>query len=219
MTADLQRAWATGAREGLLEGVSAGGMPVLTAFSRLPEIGWGVAVAIPLAELTRPAVRSALTSLAVGLTFLAAGLGLAQLVARGITRPIVSLLGLAAAADHGDVDGPAVPALGLPEADRLATALLTEARRCRAALAALLDGERRLRLVVAELNHRAKTRSPRSRRWRCRRRAARAATRRASPKPSPRGCRRSGGRMTCWPGWPGRAPRSARSCAPAWRPG
>ena len=97
-----------------------------------------------------------MTSLAVGLPFLAAGLGLAQLVARGITRPIVSLLGLAAAADHGDVDGPAVPALGLPEADRLATALLAEARRRRAALAALLDGERRLRLVVAELNHRAK---------------------------------------------------------------
>ena len=142
--------------EGLLETVSPEGIPVLTAFSRLPETGWGVAVAVPLAELTGPAVHAALTSLAVGLIFLVAGLGLARLVARGITRPILALLGLAAAADDGDIDGPAVPALGLPEADRLATALLGEARRRRVALAALLDNERRLRLVVAELNHRAK---------------------------------------------------------------
>lgn len=156
VTRDVLRAWTSGAAEGLLETVAPEGTPVLAAFSRLPEIGWGVAVAVPLAQVVQPAVRSAATSLMVGLTFLVAGLGLAQLVARGITRPILRLLGLAAAADQGDLDGPAVPVLGLPEADRLAAALLTEARRRRAALAALLDGERRLRLVVAELNHRAK---------------------------------------------------------------
>ncbi|TDH64143.1 hypothetical protein E2C06_01990 [Dankookia rubra] len=154
--AALLRAWGTGDAEGSLETAAAEGRPFLTAFSRVPGIGWGVAVAIPLAELTRPAVRSAVTSLAVGLAFLVLGLGLAHLVARGISRPILALVGLAASADEGHAGGAAVPALGLPEADRLADALLAEARRRRAALAALVEGERRLRLVVAELNHRAK---------------------------------------------------------------
>jgi two-component sensor histidine kinase len=156
VTDDLLGAWTTGAPEGVVRSASAEGIPVLTAYSRVPEIGWGVAVAVPQAELVRPAVRSALISLGVGLLLLALGLGLARLVARGITRPILSLLGLAAAAESKEIDGRASPDLGLPEADRLATALLGEARRRRAALAALLDSERRLRLVVAELNHRAK---------------------------------------------------------------
>jgi two-component sensor histidine kinase len=94
-----------------------------------------------------------MSSLAVGMGLLLGGLGMAQLVARGITGPITTLRRLAATADEGQ---PAPATTGLEETDDVAEALLTEARRRRAAMASLLDSERRLRLVVAELNHRAK---------------------------------------------------------------
>jgi two-component sensor histidine kinase len=82
-------------------------------------------------------------------------LGLARWLSLGIMRPILELLRLAAREEREEG---AVPegGLGLPEADRLAHALLVQARRRRAATAALVESERRLRLVVAELNHRAK---------------------------------------------------------------
>jgi two-component sensor histidine kinase len=126
---------------------------LVAAFRRLEGFGWTIAVGKPLAELTGPAWRKALTSLAVGLGLLGAGLGLAHQVARGITGPMSRLRSLAA----GAAEGHAVPIdTGLREADEVAEALLSEARHRRAAMASLLASERRLRLVVAELNHRAK---------------------------------------------------------------
>jgi hypothetical protein len=103
--------------------------------------------------LTGPAWRRALTFLAVGLGVLGLGLVLAHQVARGITGPITRLRALATVPAEGD----AVPIdTGLPETDEVGEALLSEARHRRAAMASLIDSERRLRLVIAELNHRAK---------------------------------------------------------------
>src|SRR5258708_445772 len=46
--------------EGTLENRSLEGMPVLSAFSHLPGIGWSVAIGLPRAELTEPALTAAL---------------------------------------------------------------------------------------------------------------------------------------------------------------
>ncbi|WP_431271153.1 sensor histidine kinase [Dankookia sp. P2] len=156
LTPELLHAWSTGAPEGTLETVSAEGAPVLAAFSRLPETGWGVTVAVPLAELTRPAWRSALVSLSLGAALLLLGIALARWLALGILRPVRALLRFSASLEAEGMDTAPLSALGLPEAERLATAQMAEARRRRAAMAAAIDSERRLRLVVAELNHRAK---------------------------------------------------------------
>ncbi|TPG53623.1 sensor histidine kinase [Roseomonas nepalensis] len=154
ITPDLLERWTSGASDGVLEAVSPDGVHVLTAFSRLPEpYGWGVAVAVPKATLTRSALISALTLLAIEAAVLTLGLLLAREIARGVLRPITDLLKLAASLDNL---APRARALGLPEADQLAQALLAETRQRRAATASLVDSERRLRLVVAELNHRAK---------------------------------------------------------------
>ncbi|MDO9714354.1 sensor histidine kinase [Paracraurococcus lichenis] len=156
LTPDLMERWMSGAAEGLLDGVSPDGVHVLTAFVRLPEpYGWGVAVAVPKATLTRPALRTAVALFAAELALLALGLLLARRIALGVLHPITDLLRFAATPD-GPTSPTVSPTLGLPEADRLAEALLAEARLRRAATASLVDSERRLRLVVAELNHRAK---------------------------------------------------------------
>ncbi|SDE25812.1 Two-component sensor histidine kinase, contains HisKA and HATPase domains [Belnapia rosea] len=155
VTPEFLATWSAGRVEGVAESISAEGIPVLTAYSRLPEIGWGVAVAVPTSELTRPALRAAVASLLVGTVLLASGLALARWAAGTVTRPFAALRRIAASAD--DVGGAPDPGgTGLPEADEVAEALRSGARRRRAATASLLESERRLRLVVAELNHRAK---------------------------------------------------------------
>ena len=156
VTADLMVPWQGGAPQGVLDALSPDGDHVLTAFVRLPEpFGWGVAVAVPEAALTRQALRTALGLLVAALALLGLGLLLARRISLGVLQPVTELLRFAAAPDG--VDPPAASRIRvLPEADRLAEALLAEARRRRAATASLMDSERRLRLVVAELNHRAK---------------------------------------------------------------
>ncbi|MFC4170252.1 sensor histidine kinase, partial [Teichococcus aestuarii] len=152
---DMRKAWLSGNTEVIAESSSPEGARTLTSFSRVPELGWGVAVAVPVADLARPARRAAVTSLFVGLALLTLGLAYTHWIARGVLQPIRDLLRRTAAPDDND-PGPAPAGLGLPEADALALAHLDEARRRRAATAALVDSERRLRLVVAELDHRAK---------------------------------------------------------------
>jgi two-component sensor histidine kinase len=153
---DFLRAWLSGAEDGLAKRTSPEGHRFLTAFARVPEIGWGVSTAVPVSELTGPAWRSALASLTAGLAVLLVGLVLVRWLALGIVRPILDLLGRTAAPDTDAVAAASSLRLGLPEADRLAAAHLEEARRRQAATMALIESERRLRLVVAELNHRAK---------------------------------------------------------------
>ncbi|WP_203073057.1 sensor histidine kinase [Falsiroseomonas ponticola] len=153
MPRDFMPAWAMGG-DGIVTTTTPEGRALLAAHARLPGSGWGVVVAVPMAELTRPAWRSALTSTGLGLALLLVGLGLAHRVSLSVTRPIAALRRLAAAPD-GDQGRLAQPT-GLAETDEVAAALREEARRRIDATAGLKDSERRLRLVVAELNHRAK---------------------------------------------------------------
>jgi two-component sensor histidine kinase len=148
------RAQIAARREGTAELEGLDGVRILAAWSPVEPHGRTVAVGIPVAELTAPAWRAVRWTLALGLALLVFGLIAAQIVARGVTRPIAALGRLAARPDAELADGP--QATGLPEADKVAAALLGAARDRRAATAALEESERRLRLVVAELNHRAK---------------------------------------------------------------
>ncbi len=153
MPQDFLPAWVMGG-DGIVTTATPDGAALLAAHARLAESGWGIVVAVPMAELTRPAWRSALTSIAIGAALLLLGLSLAHSVSLSVTRPIAALRRLAAAPD-GD-QGRTAPATGLAETDEVAAALRDQARRRVDATAGLKDSERRLRLVVAELNHRAK---------------------------------------------------------------
>ncbi|MDO9711878.1 sensor histidine kinase [Paracraurococcus lichenis] len=155
VTPEFLAVWLSGGPEGVVETVSPDGIPVLTAFTRLPEVGWGVVVAIPTSELTRPALEAAVASLLVGAVLLGFGLALARWAAKAVIQPFAALRRIAASADDAG-SAPDADGTGLPEADEVAEALRTQARCRRAATASLLESERRLRLVVAELNHRAK---------------------------------------------------------------
>lgn len=153
MPRDFTPAWAVGG-DGIVTSTTPEGAALLAAHARLPGSGWGVVVAVPMAQLTWPAWQSALTSTGVGLALLLLGLGLAHRISRSVTQPIATLRLLAAAPDRDQ--GRLSQATGLAETDEVAVALQAEARRRIDATAGLKDSERRLRLVVAELNHRAK---------------------------------------------------------------
>lgn len=153
---EVLRPWSRGESEASMLATGVDGLRTLTAFSRLSETGWGAAVAVPADQVTGPAVRNALASLVGGLVLLTVGLLLAQRIAGGVVRPMQRLLRVATEAENGGAAEAGAGTLGLPEADALAAAYLAEARKRRAATAAVIDSERRLRLVVAELNHRAK---------------------------------------------------------------
>lgn len=138
--------------DGVTRVTSAEGVPLLVAYRRLDDTGWTVAVGSPVANLTGPAWRHALVSLAIGGLLLLLCLAVAQRLASSILRPFAALRDLAASKDEARRYAPT----GLREADEVAEAFLQEASRRQAATVSLLNSERRLRLSIAELNHRVK---------------------------------------------------------------
>jgi PAS domain S-box-containing protein len=128
-------------RAGVNESVSREGVPILAVFSHGDRFGWAVAIGVPRAELTGPALSRALRTLAAGGLLLGSGLVLALYAARGIAGPIESLQRLAAATD-GNTPLDFSPT-GLREVDEVARALSTAEegrRRSRRAEAVLSDG-------------------------------------------------------------------------------
>jgi signal transduction histidine kinase/CheY-like chemotaxis protein len=101
--------------------VSREGIALVTAFSRIELSGWTVAMGIPLAELTAPAVVAATRALAAGGAVLVLGLILAVVVTRQIVGPMAVLRRLATAANRNELLDP--PATGLGEADEVVRAL------------------------------------------------------------------------------------------------
>jgi hypothetical protein len=78
--------------EGVQQGRTLDGIPVLTAYSRSPVTGWSVALGIPLDELTE-GLRRSLAWLIVGtIAALALGLGLAWRIGGGIARSVHALV-------------------------------------------------------------------------------------------------------------------------------
>ena len=108
-------------REGIFVSNSREGLELLTAFTHLDGSGWAVAMGVPLQELTAPAISGAIRALVVGGVILLAGLALAAVVTRQITRPIAVLRRLATATDRNELL--MLPPTGLREADEVAQAL------------------------------------------------------------------------------------------------
>jgi PAS domain S-box-containing protein len=128
-------------REGVIESTSREGFELLTVFSRGERFGWAVAIGVPRAELTGPALSAALSTLAVGGGVLGVSLALALYAAHGIAGPIGSLRRLAAAPNRDAFFAP--EPTGLREADEVAEALRTAEdarRRSREAEIILRDG-------------------------------------------------------------------------------
>jgi signal transduction histidine kinase/CheY-like chemotaxis protein len=97
------------------------GIELVTSFSRIESSGWTVAMGIPLAEMTAPAIIAATRTLAAGGGVLALGLILAAVVTRQIVGPMAVLRRLATAANRDELLNP--PATGLGEADDVVRAL------------------------------------------------------------------------------------------------
>jgi PAS domain S-box-containing protein len=72
----------TAEHEGIAESTSLEGIPTLTVFSHVEAFGWAVAIGVPRAELTGPALGAAMRTLAVGGILLSLSLALAVYVAR-----------------------------------------------------------------------------------------------------------------------------------------
>jgi signal transduction histidine kinase len=109
--------------EGTLETTTREGLTVVGAFSHSAKFGWAVALGIPREEVTKPALRGAARTLAVGSLLLAVSIALALVLARRITGPIAELRRLAATDDGGAVLS--TEPTGLREADEVARALRT----------------------------------------------------------------------------------------------
>jgi signal transduction histidine kinase/CheY-like chemotaxis protein len=107
--------------EDIFVNTSREGIELVTAFSRLPASGWTVAMGVPLAELTAPAIHAAVRTLAVSGAVLGLGLLLAIVVTRQILRPMATLRRLATAEHRSEILD--APATGLSEADDVVRAL------------------------------------------------------------------------------------------------
>ncbi|MDI1258308.1 ATP-binding protein [Aquabacterium sp.] len=64
---------------------------VYVAWKRIPLANWGIGVGVPAAPIDRNHARSIATALGAGMLSLAAGLALAMLVARRVTKPLQQL--------------------------------------------------------------------------------------------------------------------------------
>jgi signal transduction histidine kinase/ActR/RegA family two-component response regulator len=142
--AELQRRHAD---EGAGESLTLEGERVYTAFSRLREIGWTVAIGLPV-DTADDAARQSAFVYGGGLV-LSLGLGAlaAWRVARGIARPIAQLGEAADAIGRGEV--PAHQAAGLAEIEAASQALVTASQRREEA-----EAERE-KLLIAERQARA----------------------------------------------------------------
>jgi PAS domain S-box-containing protein len=113
----------SGKQEGVTEGPSLDGPPVLVAFARAPVSGWLFTIGMPIAtygstkELSVSWVGIALFGL------LLIGLAMALLLSRGIITPLEALTASAERLQRGEA--PMSVGLGLPEADIVIEALQT----------------------------------------------------------------------------------------------
>jgi signal transduction histidine kinase/CheY-like chemotaxis protein len=139
------------------------GIELVTAFSRLQSSGWTVAIGVPIAELTAPAIEATMRTLFVSGAVLALGLLLALVVTRQIVTPIAMLRRLATAEHRGEIL--TAPATGLSEADEVLRALRTaELARLRSEQDALerskqLESSNRALATEVDVRHKAEQKS------------------------------------------------------------
>lgn len=97
------------------------GLPVFTAYRQVRSTGWTVAVGVPEDVVKSPLDKTLITLLVSGLTLTALSIGTALAVARGISRPILSLTDAAGMLARGKT----VPlaGVGLAEAEQVGLTL------------------------------------------------------------------------------------------------
>ena len=135
--------------EGVVEITSQDDIPIVAAFSHVPAFGWSVTIGLPRAELVANAQHAALLTFSVGAACLALGLGLAQVMAWRIARPIASLCDLSITLERNNPG--ATVATGLAETDEVAHALVAAAYQRQAAEAASRQAEQEREQAAALL--------------------------------------------------------------------
>ncbi len=107
--------------EGVFEGRTLEGTPVLTVFTHCAESNWTVAIGIPRDSLAQPLRGAALGLLAATFALLAAALAIAWLIGRRIQHAVRALVPAALALGKGHAVE--VGVLGLAEVDEVGSAL------------------------------------------------------------------------------------------------
>ena len=131
--------------EGMFATTSLDGTPVVTAYARLPELGWIVSEAVPKTLLDTPR-RQSILLLAVGaIGSLSITCMAALLAGRTIARPVLGLSRAARALGAGRM--PPMPPEGLREADEVGEALIIAFDEINEREAALRSSEERYRRI------------------------------------------------------------------------
>ncbi|MBU4434972.1 MAG: histidine kinase [Alphaproteobacteria bacterium] len=143
MTENLRRS-----NEGVNRSTSLDGVPTVVAYTRSPQTGWTLVVAIPRADLSRAVTRSAMAATGIFGLLSILGFGLALFFSRGINREVGRLAAAARAIGQGQ---PVVTPTreGLEEIAAIHVALSAASRE-------LQTREERQTLMINELNHRVK---------------------------------------------------------------
>lgn len=143
MTENLKRA-----NEGVNRSKSLDGVPTMVAYTRSPQTGWTLVVAIPRADLAQTVTRSVMAATGVFVLLSALGVGLALFFSRGINREVGRLVAAARAIGQGQPIAPPVGP-GLEEIAAIHVALSAASRELQAR-------EERQKVMINELNHRVK---------------------------------------------------------------
>jgi two-component sensor histidine kinase/CheY-like chemotaxis protein len=145
--ARILREGAQNSMEGSAETPTLENIKVLTTWSRSAVTGWSVAVAVPTSEVFAPVRGQLLALLGAGLLALAVSAALAYAFAVPIAR---SLAALASRADAiGTSQSASVPPSAIKELAQVAQAMERADTK-------IGEQEQRLRLLIAELDHRVK---------------------------------------------------------------
>ena len=143
MTENLRRS-----TEGVNKSVSLEGVPTMVAYTRSPQTGWKLVVAIPRNELASTVNRSVAVGAGIFLLLLVLGFWLALAYSRRINRDMRRLVRDAAAIGRGETLSPA-PEDGLEEIAAVHAALSAASQELQAR-------EERQGVMINELNHRVK---------------------------------------------------------------
>jgi two-component sensor histidine kinase len=134
--------------EGVNKSISLSGVPTMVAYTRSPQTGWTLVVAIPRADLNRAVTTSVAAATGVFVLLLGLGIGLALFFSRGINRQVGQLVATARAIGQGE---PVAEPVGrnLEEIAAIHDALAAASRE-------LKTREERQGVMINELNHRVK---------------------------------------------------------------
>jgi len=134
--------------EGVNKSLSLEGVPTMVAYTRSPQTGWTLVVAIPRKDLAGAANRSVLVGGGVFLALMVLGIALSLLYARRINGEMRRLVRDATAIGRGETLPPSDPD-GLEEIAAVHDALREASRELKAR-------EERQAVMINELNHRVK---------------------------------------------------------------